>query len=194
LITKQINLDHFFPTPIWSCKLDHFNHNSIKKWILNKSKKVKGRSLSNYKGWQSDLIFNNKTFNPLIKEIYNVVLSLNLKIKKLSMPQLWCSVNNKNNFNMIHNHGQFDLSGCYYIETPKDCGSIAFRDPRPGALINYNFYRVFSGAEMKSIDIEPKTLIVFPSFLDHLVWPNESNFPRISINFDIKVDEYTEKL
>ena len=57
----------------------------------------------------------------------NIQSVKNLLKEKVSMKcQGWTNINGSGDFNLKHNHPRSDLSGVFWIKTPKDSGSIVF--------------------------------------------------------------------
>ena len=71
----------------------------------------------------------------------------------------------------------------YYVKVPKNSGEIAFFDPRKIDTAN----SAFEEDHPKSMGVQPVegNLIMFPSYLEHMVTPSESEEIRISIAFNI---------
>ena len=103
----------------------------------------------------------------------------------------WVNINQKGGYNSIHHHGEFHLSGVYYVKNPmqdNDNGKIEFINSRN----DYNIHKVIGGnAFSTSIRVKPKEgfMIIFPSSLLHLVHPNNTNEDRISIAWNIKFEK-----
>ena len=115
---------------------------------------------------------------------------MDLGIKKIEIPQIWMNINQRGDWNIIHQHGHFHFSGIYYIKYPKDSGRIGFKDPRPAAMSNAFFNERFDGSELKTVDtIQDGSLLLWPSFLEHFVEPSRTDEERMSISFDIIVKE-----
>ena len=97
-------------------------------------------------------------------------------------------------YNKSHVHPHCDWSGCYYVKTPKNCGVLWFVDPRPVRHMiiephlydNKEVFGRFHGGTQFGVSPEVGRLVVFPSFLEHFVDPNESHETRISISFNLK--------
>lgn len=112
--------------------------------------------------------------------------------------QGWGNVNMKGDYHNLHNHPHSWLSGTYYINVPDQSeaeifrndlnpASISFFDPRPQANMN-------SIKNDKQVDPEYRVLpnsgdlFIWPSFIHHLVHPNMSEAPRISLSFNVMVE------
>jgi len=185
---EQINL---WTTPIWYGIADLDNDSMYKK-IKKLESTTEKVHLSNLGGFQSatnryDAMTTDPVFQPLRNLIIHIIeKELNFKAKKFEFDAMWCNVNYKNDFNMIHSHGHFDFSGVYYVKAPKNCGQIFFRDPRPAAITSDFLTKQFNGGEMFKVEPETSRLLIFPSYLDHLVLPSKTKDDRVSISWNIK--------
>ena len=190
---KIIKQENLWPTPYWYTQIWDFMRSETRvtfnedftSWINGEMKKetvVK----SNRGGWQSELYDSkNDMFEPLIKQIRDFCGHLPLNIKEIIIPQLWANVNKKGNWNIIHQHGNYDLSGTYYVKAPKDSGRLLFRDPRPAAMSNGFMCKNFDKGEFKTVNVLEGMLGIWPAYLDHFVEPSNTDEERISISFDI---------
>jgi uncharacterized protein (TIGR02466 family) len=193
-MNKTIQQAMLWPTPIWYRTVSNLIKNeenisfneSLTSWVKDQMKKNKSVIKSNKGGWQSNLCKPEGGFEPLVKEIKEFCNNLPLNLKEISITQLWVNVNKKGDWNTIHQHGDHDLSGTYYVKTPKDCGCIVFRDPRPAAISNRLMSIRFDKGEIFIKNVEEGLLVIWPSYLDHFVEPNKTDEERISISFDIK--------
>ena len=190
---KIIKQEMMWPTPYWHTMIWEFMRSETRvtfnedftSWILGVKEKEKSVKKSNRGGWQSDLYKPDGEFKPLVNEIVEFCKHLPLDIKEIRIPQLWVNVNKKGDWNVIHQHGTFHLSGTYYVKVPKNSGRIVFRDPRPSAISNMFMVDRFDKGECKNINTMEGLLAVWPSYLDHFVEPSQTDEERISISFDI---------
>ena len=191
---KIIRQEMLWPTPYWYTQLWDFMRSETRVtfnddfigYILNEEQNKKSVRKSNRGGWQSHLAnATDENYKPLVDEIIEFVKHLNLGIKDMGIAQLWANVNRKNDYNTIHQHGQYNLSGTYYVKVPEDSGAIVFRDPRPGAIGNNFMVNNFDKGEFKKLNIMEGLLAIWPSYLDHFVEPSNTDEERISISFDI---------
>ncbi len=117
--------------------------------------------------------------------------------------QGWGNVNMKGDYHNLHNHPHSWLSGTYYVNVPDQTdaeifrndlnpASISFFDPRPQANMN-------SIKNDKQVDPEYRVLpqsgdlFIWPAFIHHLVHPNMSDAPRLSLSFNVIV-EWSDEL
>ena len=192
---KIIKQEMLWPTPYWYTHIWEFirsetrvtfNEDMIGS-IQGMIDKDKGVTKSNRGGWQSELLPPNGELEPLSAEISEFCKSINLGINEIVIPQMWINVNKKNDWNTIHSHGQYNLSGTYYVKVPSDSGQIVFRDPRPVALTNSFMVNRFDKGEFRKVKPIEGLLILFPSYLELFVEPSNADEDRISISFDVVV-------
>lgn len=179
-----------------SCCFLDVNKKDIIDYVKNLKKNNKGRKRSNIGGWQSnDLILNNKTLIPLVKEIENAVsvYGKNVNFKKnitYKICDMWANINNYKDFNVPHIHPNSLISGVFYLKTPKNCGNIAFMNPSQNLMdhtwldkFKDNFTEVNSSVWFR--EAKEGLLYLFPSWLLHSVEPNTNKKEeRISISFN----------
>lgn len=108
--------------------------------------------------------------------------------------QAWANVNRLGDYHNLHNHPHAWLSGTYYVHVPEEGtrlpgrsdrtpNAISFFDPRPQA----NMLAIRGDGQVDPEHrVQPKAgeLMVWPAFLHHLVHPNLSEEPRISVSFN----------
>tara|TARA_R110002020_G_C16015696_1_gene751524 strand:+ start:177 stop:746 length:570 start_codon:yes stop_codon:yes gene_type:complete len=186
---KFIKEELFWPTPLWHSNiLDSINNNEIKDWALNKQNNLQSVVKSNRGGWQSNSIQSEPIVKSLINNIEKFCKQLPFDIQKIVIRQMWLNINNKGDWNCVHQHGGlYDLCGTYYVKVPKNSGNIIFRDPRPGAIGSPFINKKFDHGEWKPINLHEGLLMIWPTFLDHTVEPSNSDEPRISISFDLNI-------
>ena len=191
---KVIRQENLWATPYWYTQVWDFMRSETRvtfnedftSWILGIKEKEKSVRKSNRGGWQSELYDSkNEMFEPLINEIREFCSNLPINIKEIIIPQLWVNVNKRGDWNIIHQHGQYDLSGTYYVKVPKDSGRLVFRDPRPAAIGNKFMINRFDNGEIKNVNVMEGMLGIWPAYLDHFVEPSNTDEERISISFDI---------
>lgn len=183
-----MNLDLWFPTPIWSSELSINLEKPISK-CLELETKLTSVKRSNVGGFQSDLIDwgTHKEFLECKEVIVNNLQKIieEIKIGSVRLTSFWININRKGNFNKQHFHPQSFLSGCLYLKTPINSGKIIFK--RPDIMQHYA-----SHLENPIFFLEcfydpcPGMLLLFPSWVGHYVEPNNSDEPRISISFNIE--------
>lgn len=99
----------------------------------------------------------------------------------------WMNSNPKGAFNAPHTHPGAHWSGVYYVSQPEveegNSGMIEFITPRTD-LPEWRLLDAPAFKLKKKIRPGPGELIVFPSFLLHWVYPNETDDERVTIAFN----------
>ncbi len=203
-LLQIVKVDHPFSSPLIYIKID--NHTKLNDLLIKESYEWKRLDNGNDKsnkgnGWQSPetlMLKKTRGFKNFTDIIPNAAA---LAVSKIN-PQLqitdytykanaWVNINQKGGYNSIHHHGEFHLSGVYYVKNSiqdYDNGKIEFINSRN----DYNIHKVIGGnAFSTSIRVTPKEgfMIIFPSSLLHLVHPNNTNEDRISIAWNIKFEK-----
>ncbi len=155
-----------------------------------------GHTISNRLGWQSSCFSIDTEDNELKKFLTNCLAEFPPIKKSVRLfVSAWVNINPPEAFNMKHNHPTSDLSGVLWIKSQKNCGNIVFDSPRSFATHqeiecynedfkeNNNYFHSFSFNPVAG------RLIVFPSHLEHHVDFNESQEDRISVSFNIRLQE-----
>jgi uncharacterized protein (TIGR02466 family) len=101
----------------------------------------------------------------------------------------WINVMGRGGFNTPHDHPAWVWSGCYYVNVPESdkemSGNIEFFDTRT----NLRTLTVEGAACFASkLTVKPRSgmILVFPSYLRHWVYPNESDQDRVTIAFNAR--------
>lgn len=148
--------------------------------------KEKGGNASNQHGWQSRKhLHDDAIFNPVVdlitQQLNNIIQSDDIVP---IVDALWYNVNPPGAYNVTHVHPSSWYSGAFYLQTDPNTGSIVFTDPRPAAMFDENRILTEGGKMAKEYKPQPGTLIMFPSWLPHLVMQNKSNITKICISFN----------
>ena len=196
-LNYKVNL--IFPVPIHQFDVNGFSEiqDELIDYVYEmKEKDPVGHTISNRGGWQSSCFtlenqedklqcFLSKCLGkfPTIKESVRLYVSA------------WVNINPPEAFNMKHKHPTSDLSGVLWLQAPKECGKIVFDSPRSFAIHqevecytegfkeNNNYFHSYQ------FDPVEGRLVVFPSHLDHHVEFNKSQEDRISVSFNIRLQE-----
>ena len=104
--------------------------------------------------------------------------------------EAWANVNRSGAFNKMHVHPGSTWSGTYYVDTgdagdPDNAAALHLWDPYPAR--SSTFLRV-----PDSIYIKPKPglMVLFPSYVPHMVFPHRGEGPRISIAFNLRKEPF----
>lgn len=192
-----MNLETWFPTPIWNTVVgvtDNQSQEAI-NFCLNLRKQTNGRTVSNVGGWQSNDLLEDELLNtPLEFLIYVAKPACQKAIeefgstRKAKILNLWVNINDKNNYNALHNHPNCDFACVFYLT--ENNADIEFERPYDIQKyfldnLNSNYSTQLSFSHV-AYSPTKNTLLVFPSWLQHRVKPNQNNFTRISVAINIK--------
>lgn len=158
--------------------------------------------VSNQGGWHSerDLFTRPEASFRQLCQAISIVLT---HVIKTTLPKFdlathdiegqgWVNINGKGGFNTPHDHTGFHWSGCYYVNVPENplerSGIIEFLDPRGSTGIRAPDVSMLFAPKFQ---VQPKagTMLIFPSYLNHWVYPNQDEEDRISIAFNARVTE-----
>lgn len=97
----------------------------------------------------------------------------------------WFSLFQKGQYGHLHNHGNADVSGTYYVETSGNDGDFYTEDPRPAHETNYVFSNRYCSGR-RSYKPAVGKLMMFPGYLYHGIKTNTTDTDRVSLSFNIK--------
>ena len=191
--------EKLFGTPVIRFRVtDHADLNTALLQEGNAMREAStGVSKSNRSGWHSEgNLFKRKTpcvenLKELVTEcIYTATDTIGAKadLDALSLKIFaWMNMNPSGGYNAPHTHPGAQWSGVYYVSQPEietgNSGMIEFLDPRSD-LPNWRVLKAPAFRLKKKMRPEPGDMILFPSYLVHWVYPNESEQERVSIAFN----------
>lgn len=99
----------------------------------------------------------------------------------------WMNANPPGGYNAPHTHPGAHWSGVYYVSQPGvedgSSGMIEFLDPRSD-LPHWRILKARSFRPKRKFRPEAGELVLFPSYLMHWVYPNETKQERVTIAFN----------
>lgn len=202
------SLSMIFATPLvvldWPDS-DRFN-TELAELVLAREHEAAGRDTirSNAGGWQSpgNLITWREpcidVFRRRIEKTVSGLLQQLVRDKGSNrsfnlLIDAWANVNRNGDYNVAHTHPNCMWSGCYYVTPgqpdPKVTwnGLLELFDPREAA----NYVQVSNTVldARTLIDNKPGRMLLWPSWLRHMVHPYVGEGTRISIAFNVNVVE-----
>lgn len=199
-------LDKLFPTPfmrhVWADSAEL--NKELRHAILAREREDRGDTKSNVGGWQSQdgvlewcgrpgkvligrmVELANEATRQLFAE-YGINAETRWKIN------VWANVNRVGDFNKTHVHPGATWSGTYYVDpgepAPDEPHGTPFNllNPAP-AVANCFFASLLPGGIL--VRPEAGLMILFPSYVPHLVFPHRGKRPRISIAFNLRREPY----
>ena len=126
--------------------------------------------------------------------VFNDCIDFHLKeyLKQLATPtnldyyidNSWLTRTTKGKYIHQHDHGNYDISGVYYLKTNGEDGQLFF--PSPHRLLAGNFIISRIVDYYQHLPLENGVIAMWPSVLLHNTEPNETDHERISASFNIK--------
>lgn len=205
---------HAFPTLIGQFRVPAEEHAGVnaelRRVVLEKEKTVPDDRHANAGGWHSgpDLLEwpgpAVRVLRDWIAEAINHMIRATLEYMAASgMPRpfggsvqlaAWANVIRRGNFHRLHNHPGNCWSGVYYVDGGGGgdaafplSGTLELIDPRPFAEMTFTPGEPYGQRVL--IRPQPGLLVLFPSFLYHLVNPYHGDGERISVAFNAKAVE-----
>ena len=180
----------------------HSNHSKkalierFKKYALELEKNKKSTIKSNQGGFHSKNLACSislfSEFKEMIQpEIIEYCDSLHLKKPYNLIYKLWwLNINRFTHYNQPHNHARSILSAVYYIQVPKNSGDFYFYSNQFKNLhgLDYNSYTQENSTFWKWRPCAGDFLL-FPSNILHSVGVNLNSKPRISLSFNLDIQQ-----
>lgn len=176
---------NLFATPLWTERLDldtSIIADDIKAFAL----KTECARVSNIGGYQGDQ-YKNDELAHIITEYLPQRDDRPIEECNVTM---WANINGPGHYNKRHHHCHSNtfLSGVYYVKTPPRSGNIRFYDPRGSVLLGMADGEYFEYiSENVYVEVEENMLLFFPSWLEHDVETNMSQYDRISVAFNVAI-------
>jgi uncharacterized protein (TIGR02466 family) len=195
---------NLFPTPLVTYVLEDVAELNalLRKQILAHSAGSAGMSKSNRGGWHSDVgepefcgeagqrlisymrALADEATRRVFAEYREPVVPVEWKV------YAWANVNRAGDFNNVHVHPASTWSGTYYVDVgdPTDgAAPLHLSDPCQGRALTF-LPKVVHG----SVHVHPKPglMVLFPSYVPHMVFPHEGTGTRISVAFNLRKEPY----
>ena len=131
-------------------------------------------------------------------ELKNVVLAaaadflkgMGLEPGRLEIERAWINVFQPGAQEAQHSHEGSILSATYYVEAPENCGHLVFPDPVAARRVHRGFTNTAGTTYFTQLDVafppQAGRMIMFESWVEHLVQCNKSDKPRISLAFNLR--------
>lgn len=187
-----------FPTIFYKFKLDIDNETIVKE-CLDLKEKNPGRQRSNIGGWQSEvytLFTINKNTTPSVQNLaYNVILAANDISRDHELNVIfdergcdwWININDNYCYNAVHSHPGSSIIALYYPKiSSMEQGNLSLvRCDGSQHLLMYEHRPDYTNYELNA---EEGTIYILPSNVLHYVKPNFANETRISIAFNLSLN------
>ena len=174
----------------------------LRERILAHETESRGTVKSNQGGWHSEtgqLEFLGKPGQRLVQHMYELADHATRRVFTAHRQQIqsirwtldaWVNVNRSGNFNKVHVHPGSTWSGTYYVDIgdpvdPEVSTPLHLFDPCGKSTF-------LSSVVQDSVYIYPKPglMVLFPSYVPHMVFPHDGKSARISIAFNLRKEPY----
>ena len=189
------------------------NEQLVEDSFVERNRHSHGVDMSNKGGWHSPLGMEQRyesfmTLRTLIEKCSNDYCNQTHNKPGLVVHELWANINRAGDYNMSHHHGRSALTGVYYPvgdiiddEYTFDYqdnvtlipgsgklgkgGAVVFEDPGYATKTHLDAVDEISPYNMGHYCFYPVAgvLIIFPSYLVHMVTPFKEDKTRVSISF-----------
>jgi len=190
------SVEQLFPVCIY-IEQELFSVEQNRKW-KERAIEVKKQYQAGGKGWEGGTYTTNNTryslhsdavFTPLVEAVTEHVNKFtDLHCSDFTYKPLggWLNISNKGDFQEFHAHNDSIMSAVYYISTPVNSGNIVFEDPKQPDMLPLRNLSMSNNINADRITYEPREgmLLVFRSYLRHMVTKNMSDESRVSIAFN----------
>ena len=173
--------------------------------ILRHEAHTKSAAKTNVGGWHSEfgqLEFCGEAGESLVQHMHEMADEATSRVlkeygqeprKMQWIVDAWANVNRAGHFNRMHTHPGSTWSGTYYVDPGTDAGSageaapLHIFDPCQGRANTF-----LPGLAPSSFTLRPEAglMVLFPSYLAHMVFPHQGERPRISIAFNMRRDPF----
>jgi uncharacterized protein (TIGR02466 family) len=201
-----MTINQIFYTPI-KCQKFEIDDKALSEFCYSVQETDKGAKKSNAgNAWQSndlDIINHcekNEIFKLLVSNIVNCVSVFAKElgiVPNIGIQNMWINISKTGGYNTAHVHPKSILSGCFYVKTPENCGSIVFTNPTKNLIRAYlDYWHLMDEEKLDNSpfsymdwEIFPKenNIVLFPSWVEHYVNDNKSDEDRISISFNFAI-------
>jgi uncharacterized protein (TIGR02466 family) len=198
--TTTFTPELLFSVPLWLRKVVDYEriNEELLRLISDLESQEPSIKRSNVGGWHS---LTNLHLNEDFAEIRRIIgtacaqsaesLGFDFSRHHLKFTEMWANRNGPGTYNRAHIHPNTFLSGAYYVKIPPDAGDIEFYDPiRERAMQSLPLKSdTLLGNQSLEYECEEGSLIIFPSWLQHAVRSNNSEHDRISLSFNMIVEQ-----
>ena len=190
---KQLNLEHYFPCPIWWADQPKFvnklnkasdpyiktSQKNLKKQINERNKKFGDKGdMGNV--FHSTTLIGDPKFNDLVKYIgataHNLLgeMGFDLKDYQVFTTEMWVQEFAKKGggHHTLHTHWNGHISGFYFLKASERTSMPVFEDPRAGNVMNLlpekDKTKITHATSQIHFKVKPGRMIFFPSYMPHL--------------------------
>jgi len=180
-----------FPTPVYISELNR--PLTIEENFFIEKNKLDVHNNEGNKTTNDNYILNNKEFKDIKKELnlrvqdyFDKIISTTNNITPY-ITQSWLNYTETNQYHHKHAHANSLISGVFYIDCKKEYDKIIFfKNIYTPIKLDTKEFNEFN-SESWYIEVNTGQIVLFPSFLEHMVQIKKGNNTRISLAFNVFV-------
>jgi uncharacterized protein (TIGR02466 family) len=185
----EANINGIFPTPVYISKLDR---NLTKKELsfIDKSKLNFYKNEGNITS-KDNYVLNKKIFNTLKEDLYSRVNDYFNKVLSTTntvipfITQSWLNYTKANQYHHKHHHSNSLISGVFYVNCHEKLDTIKFfKNEYQTIEPEIKDWNLFN-SKTWWFTVKTGDIILFPSYLTHMVETKEGDNTRISLAFNV---------
>ena len=199
MLIERTKYEKLFSTPVFRFRFSE--HEPLNEALLAAGQQFQGETdgvtKSNRGGWHSpgNLFDRNEPCFKVLREIADQAViaatqgigaKADLTTLKLKL-FAWMNSNPSGAFNAPHTHPGAHWSGVYYVSQPDvevgNSGMIEFLSPRTDQA-DWRLLDAPPFKLKKKFRPQPGDIVLFPSYLIHWVYPNETAHDRVTVAFN----------
>ena len=198
---KNAAVLQFFPTLVWRQELPPSRAKAVNGRMMEAIEEILSPRSAQPPGvgWQTaqDLHLRPE-FADLAKVITEAgeaaLRSIEAEHNGLTITGCWANINPPDARHRAHTHPNNYLSGVYYVRAPQGGNHISITDPRVQRSVMQPRFKKDSvlNASVINLEVADGVMILFPSWLQHDVRRNASNEERVTIAFNLMLNDYLE--
>jgi uncharacterized protein (TIGR02466 family) len=198
---SKLNIEYWFPTPIWNYKFNDINTDQLNeaiKFCYEVKKNNPGRVKSNAGGWQSyNLRYNYIEKTPLLPFFNEILPLLDELVIEVASPgalklpnDVWININKKGDKNLLHYHPNSAFSGVFYLTDKNSKIKFVKNNDISSWWRDCMESKRDTPSTFNEVEYTPRAgdLFLFPAWLHHFVDEHEYDSERISVAFNIQYD------
>ena len=197
---------NIFPTPIYSKQLVGSTQGKINqelRSVYNPDKMVKNTHTHNHLGshevscddegnmFSINIIKETPNFCRFVEQsVISYAQELGMKAMiPFAITESWFTKTSKGQHAPIHAHGNSDISGVYYLQTNGNDGALVLKNPMN--CTNNNIIMFLNSMKWgeKRMPLKEGLLLLWPAFIEHGTFVNETPEDRISFSFNITLSK-----
>jgi uncharacterized protein (TIGR02466 family) len=195
-------IEHLFTTPVYNRVLSSDRLQLVSQEINNALSVIRQSDLTN--PWDDNMPTTYKYSsvndvhkynlqglrNNMLEHLGVYLRDLGLdRAYKADLLESWFNFGGRGTYQAAHRHPFSTLSAVYYHQTNGQDGNICFKAPcaAHSAFVLWQFTNAVTTKDAVVISPQVGKIIIFPSYLLHMVYENKTEDERISVAFNFSV-------